>query len=68
MRKTYPLALIALGVVLFVLSITSLVALASKVPALASIDDWSSIGKQVLTISVLGGLSYFSLKAARRRW
>ncbi len=54
MRKTYPVALITPGVVLFVLSITSLV-------ALASVDDWSSIGKQVLTISVLGALSYTSL-------
>ncbi len=68
MRKSVATGFIALAVVLFTLSIASLVRLASEAEVLMAADEWWSILSRIFVAIVVGVISFVALRAGRLRW
>ena len=68
MRKTVAIGYIVLAVILFSLSIMSLVNLASEAEVLISANEWWSISGRILVAIIVGATSFFALRAGRLRW
>ena len=68
MRKTVAIGFIVLAVILFSLSIMSLVKLASEAEVLISANEWWSILGWLLVAIIVGATSFIALRAGRLRW
>ena len=68
MRKTVAIGYIVLAVILFSLSIMSLVNLASEAEVLISANEWWSISGRILVAIIVGATSFVALRTGRLRW